>query len=115
MQPIYTVLSSSGASPWKVPNTAATPQQISFAVISTGGSSWFIDVAFEDPTNVFPSPNSSLPTAFTLLTGSSNQSVGIGMGSTTGVCEIAAYRITLNAPSSAGAKVMLVCNQAGVG
>jgi hypothetical protein len=115
VQPVYVTLSSSGTSVWKVPNWQATPQQLSFAVISTGGSSWFIDVAFEDPTNTYPSPNSSLPTAFTILTGSSNQSIGVGMGSTTGVTTIAAYRITLNAPSSAGAKIMLVCNQAGIG
>src|SRR6266404_1071947 len=41
----------------------STPQQIAFAVISTGGSSWTVDVAFEDPQNVYPSSNSSLPTA----------------------------------------------------
>ena len=41
-----------------------TPQQFGFAVLSTGGSSGTIDVALEDPTNVYPSPNSSLPTAF---------------------------------------------------
>ena len=115
MQPTYVTLSSSGASVWKVPNWQATPQQLSFAVISTGGSSWFIDVAFEDPTNTYPSPNSSLPTAFTVLTGSSNQFMGVGPGSTSGLAAIAAYRITLNSPSSAGAKIMLVCNQAGVG
>jgi hypothetical protein len=115
MQPVYLTLSSSGSSPWKVPNAAATLQQLSFAVISTGGSSWFIDVAFEDPTNTYPSLNSSLPTAFTILTGSSNQFIGIGPGSTTGITEIAAYRITLNAPSSAGAKIMLAVNQSGIG
>jgi hypothetical protein len=32
----------SGASPWKVENWQTTPQQIAFAVISTGGSSWLI-------------------------------------------------------------------------
>jgi hypothetical protein len=32
----------SGASPWKVENWQTTPQQIAFAVISTGGSSWSI-------------------------------------------------------------------------
>jgi hypothetical protein len=114
MQPIFVTLTSSGSSPWKVPNAHATPQQLSMAVISTGGSSWFIDVAFEDPTNTYPSPNSSLPTAFTILTGSSNQFISVGVGSTI-VSEIAAYRITLNAPSSAGAKIMLAVNQAGVG
>jgi hypothetical protein len=114
MQPVYVTLASSGASAWKTANWYSTPQQISFCIISTGGSSWFIDVAFEDPTS-YPSPNSSLPTAFTILTGSSNQVIGIGPGSTTGITAIAAYRMTLNTPSSAGAKVTLVCNQAGIG
>jgi len=111
MQPIYITQSSSGSSPWKTANWNCTPQQISFAVLSTGGSSWTIDVAFEDPQNVFPSANSSLPTAFTVLTGSSNQFVSLG----TSAVPIAAYRITLNAPSSAGAKVTLAAMQAGIG
>jgi hypothetical protein len=33
-------LSSSGSSPWNVANWQATPQQIAFALLSTGGSSW---------------------------------------------------------------------------
>jgi hypothetical protein len=69
---------SSGSSPWKQANWHVTPKQISFAVLSTGGSSWFISVAFEDRTNVCPSPNSSTPTGFTILTGSSNQFVTLG-------------------------------------
>jgi hypothetical protein len=51
------------------------------------------------------------PTAFTILTGSSNQFITLGTSSV----PIAAYRITLNAPSSAGAKVTLVSVQAGIG
>jgi hypothetical protein len=47
------------------------------------------------PTIVYPSPNSSTPTAFVFLTGSSNQFTGLSSFS------IAAYRLTLNAPSSA--------------
>jgi hypothetical protein len=108
-QPIYLTLSSSGPSPWKVPNWQATPQQISFAVLSTGGSSWPIDVAFEDPINTYP--NSSTPTSFTVLTGSSNQFVSLG----TSAVPIAAYRFNFNVPSSAGAKATLVMNQAGIG
>jgi hypothetical protein len=111
MQPIYVTLSSSGSSPWKVANWQTTPQQISFAVLSTGGSSWFIQVAFEDPTNTYPSLNSSLPTGFTVLTGSSNQFVTLGASSV----PIAAYQFTLNAPSSAGAKVNFIALQSGIG
>jgi hypothetical protein len=111
VQPIYITQGSSGSSPWKTANWNSTPQQISFAVLSTGGSSWFIDVALEDPQNVYPSPNSSLPTPFTILTGSSNQFVTLGASAV----PIAAYRITLNAPSSAGAKITLVSMQAGIG
>jgi hypothetical protein len=64
---------SSGSSPWKVANWQTRPQQIAFAVISTGGSSWSIAVTFEDPSGVYPSPISSAPTGFTILAGSSNQ------------------------------------------
>ena len=59
-------------------NWQTTPQQIAFAVISTGGSSWSIAVTFEDPTGVFPSPISSAPTGFTLLAGSFNHFVTVG-------------------------------------
>ena len=72
-------------------NWYCTPQQISFAVVSTIGSSWFISASFEDPTNVYPSPN-SLPTAFTLLTGSSNPFATLG----TSRVPTAAYQLTLN-------------------
>ena len=65
---------SSGSSPRKIANWSITPQQIAFAVISTGGSSWSIAVTFEDPSGVYPSPISSAPTGFTILAGSSNQS-----------------------------------------
>jgi hypothetical protein len=72
-------------------------------------------LTFEDPSGVYPSPRSSAPTAFTILTGSSNQFFGVGPGSTTGVTEIAGYRFNFNAPSSAGASAAPVVNQAGVG
>jgi hypothetical protein len=111
MQPIYLTLSSSGSSPWKTANWHATPQQIAFAVLSTGGSSWAIAVTYEDPSGTFPSPNSSAPTGFTLLAGSSNQFVTVGSS----MLPIAGYQFSLNAPSSAGAKVNFVALQAGIG
>ena len=111
MQPIFVTLSSSGSSPWKLTNWHTTPQQISFAVLSTGGSSWAIAVTFEDPSGVYPSPNSSAPTGFTLLAGSSNQFVTVGAS----MLPIAGYQFSLNAPSSAGAKVNFIALQAGIG
>jgi hypothetical protein len=72
-------------------------------VISTGGSSWAIAVMFEDPSGVFPSPNSS--------TGSSNQFVTVGAS----MLPIAGYQFSLNVPSSVGAKATLVALQAGIG
>jgi hypothetical protein len=63
-----------------------------------------------------PAARSTAPTAFTLLTGSSNQFVSIGRGSTAGHTAIAGYRFfNLNAPSSAGASATLVVNQSGIG
>lgn len=116
MQPIYVTLSSSGSSPWKLANWHATgPQQFGFAVLSTGGSSWTIDVTLEDPTRVFPNPNSSTPTAFVFATGGS--SVAAAANQLTGFSSfsIAAYRLTLNVQSSAGAVVTLATVQAGIG
>lgn len=115
MQPIYITQTSSGSSPWKVANWQATPQQISFAVLSTGGSSWSIDVTFEDPSGVYPSPRSSSPTAFTILTGSSNQFISLNSGSSIAPLPIAGYRFNFNVPSSAGATATMVVNQAGIG
>jgi len=116
MQPIYVTLTSTGTSPWKVVNWQCTPQEISFAVISSGGSSYFIDVTLEDPTNTYPSPISSLPTPFTIFTGSSNALFSMGSTTTTPLIgPIAAYRFTLNSQSSAGARVTLVSMQDGIG
>ncbi len=42
------------------------------------GNSRPIDIASEDPTNTYSSPNSSLLIAFTVLTRSSNQFVTLG-------------------------------------
>lgn len=111
MQPRYLTLSSSGSSPWENAEWHISPQLISFAVISTGGSSWTISICYEDPTWTYPSPNSSAPTGFTLLAGSSNQIVTIGSS----LAPIAGYQYSLNAPSSAGARVNFVMMQAGIG
>lgn len=92
-------------------NWQTTPQQIAFAVLSTGGSSWAVSVTYEDPTGVYPSPVSSSPTAFTLLAGSSNQFITLGAS----MLPIAGYRVSLNAPSSVGAAGTMVALQAGIG
>src|SRR5690242_16398387 len=116
MQPIYVTLSSTGSSPWKPINWQATPAQVSFAVISTGGSSYFISATLEDPSGTYPSPVSSAPTPFTIFTGSSNATFSL-QSTATGVIfdPIAAYQFTLNTQSSAGARVTLVVLQAGIG
>jgi hypothetical protein len=75
-----------------------TTPQIAFAVLSSAGSSWSIAVTFEDPSGIFPSPNSSAPTGFTLLAGGSNQFITVGSS----MLPIAGYQFTLNAPGSAG-------------
>ena len=116
MQPIYVTLSSTGSSPWKIVNWDCAPQEISFAVISTGGSSYFISATLEDPNGTYPSPVSSAPTAFTIFTGSSNALFSLGSSTTGPLTEpIAAYQFTLNSQSSIGAKVTLVTLQSGVG
>jgi hypothetical protein len=105
VQPTYITLSSTGSSPWKLTNWNATPQEISFSVISTGGSSYFISATLEDPSGTYPSPVSSAPTAFTIFTGSSNALFSLGSSVTPGLTEpIAAYQFTLNSQSSVGAR-----------
>jgi hypothetical protein len=112
MQPIYVTLSSSGSSPWKQTNWHSTPQEISFTVLSTGGSSWAIDITYEDPTGTYPSPRSSAPTSFALSTGgSSNQSISLPSS----MKPIAGYRFNLNSVSSVGASVTLIALQTGIG
>jgi hypothetical protein len=112
VQPTYLTLSSSGtSSPWRLANWHSTPQQFGFAVLSTGGSSGTIDVALEDPTNVYPSPNSSLPTAFVFATWGASATFLTGFSS----FSIAAYRLTVNTLSSAGARITLATVQSGIG
>lgn len=116
MQPVYITLNSTGPSPWKVVNWHCAPQEITFSVISTGGSSYFISATLEDPTAVYPSPISSAPTPFTIFTGSSNATFSLGSSVTAPLTEpIAAYQFTLNAQSSVGAKVTLITLQSGIG
>lgn len=116
LQPIYITLNSTGSSPCKLTNWQCTPQEISFAVISTGGSSYFISATLEDPSGTYPSPISSAPTGFTIFTGSSNALFSLGSSATPALTEpIAAYQFTLNSISSVGAKVTLVSMQSGIG
>jgi hypothetical protein len=52
-------------------------------------------------------------TPFTILTGSANATITLGSNSSIG--PIAGYQFALNAQSSVGAKVTLICIQAGIG
>jgi hypothetical protein len=119
MQPTYLTLTSTTPSAWKLTNWHAQPFQIAFAVISSGGSSWFISGTLEDPTGVYPNPNSSTPTAFTIATGSCNIYITSGStilgGTAVSLGPFAAYRFTLNTQSSAGAPVTLVTLLSGIG
>jgi hypothetical protein len=87
--------------------------QFGFQANSTGGSNFQIDATLEDVTNTYPNPNSSTPTTFTLATASSTVATPFVTGITS--LAIAAWRLTVNTPSSAGAKVTLVGLQTGVG
>jgi hypothetical protein len=111
MQPRYVTITSSLQLGWSIVNWQATPQQVSFAAISTGGSSWNINLAYEDPTGVYPSPNSSAPTAFALVTGgSANQAIAVPSSLT----PIAGYQFQLTSASTGG-KIVFVVNQSGIG
>jgi hypothetical protein len=90
--------------------------EISFAVISTGGSSYFISATLEDPTGTYPSPVSSSPTGFTIFTGSSNALFSLGSSVTPGLSEpVAGFQFTLNSISSVGARVTFISMQSGIG
>lgn len=116
MQPIYVTMSSSTVGPWHLTNWQATPFQAAFAVIANSTSSFNIDATFEDPTGVYPNPNSSSPTAFSLISsGSSSQFISLTPGSSLYPAPIAGYRYTVNAISSVGGKVQFIYLQAGVG
>jgi hypothetical protein len=112
--PVYLTLTSSGSSPWKLANWHVTSvQQFGFQVNSTGGSNFQIDATLEDPTLTYPNPQSSSPTTFTLATASSTAAAPLVIGISS--IAIAAWRLTLNAPSSVGARVTAVAVQAGIG
>lgn len=116
MQPIYITLTSSGSSPWHLANWQSNGlQQFGFAVLTSGASagisSGTIDVCMEDPQNVFPSPNSSLPTPFVAATWGASNSFLTGLST----ISIAAFRLTVNSLSSAGAKITLAAIQSGIG
>ena len=113
MQPIFVTLTSSGSSPWKLANWHSTPMMFGFQANSTGGSNFQVDATVEDPTLTFANPNSSIPTTFTLATASSTAATPLVTGITS--IAFAAWRLTVNTPSSAGAKVTLVGLQAGIG
>jgi hypothetical protein len=117
MQPLYTSLSSVGTSPWKPVNWHSAPQELTFQIISAG-SSYTLSVTLEDPTGVYPSPNSSAPTAFQIFAGSSNAIFSLGSSITAPLTEpIAAYQVALNALSTLGGatKITLVTLQSGIG
>lgn len=114
MQPLYVTISSSttgSPSTWKIANWQATPFNATFAVIANSSSTFNIDLTYEDPTGVYPNPNSSSPTAFSLISsGSTSQVV-----SASSLGPFAGYRYTVNTISSVGGKVQFIYLQAGIG
>jgi hypothetical protein len=111
MQPIYVTLSSTAAAaPWRLSNWHTTPQEASFAVLSSGNSSWAINLTYEDPTGVYPNPRSSTPTAFPLLTGSCSAAF---IAVTSSFRPFAGWQPVLN--TSSGGTVTFIYLQAGIG
>jgi hypothetical protein len=112
-QPVYITSSSTGPAVFKAVNWYVTPQQISFAVISSGGSSWTIALCYEDPSFTYPSPQASVTagsssiTTFTLLNASANSVIAVPSSMT----PITGFSFAL---STAVGRVTCVMNQAGV-
>lgn len=112
MQPIYTsVIASSLPTTWRLTNWQATPFDAAFAIIANSSSTYNIDLCYEDPTGVYPSPNSSAPTAFNLVSSGSASQVIVPSS----FKPFAGYRYTMNTLSSAGGKVVFIYLQAGIG
>jgi hypothetical protein len=114
MQPIYVTLNSSSTgtpTSWKLANWQATPFNATFAVIANSTSSFNIDLTYEDPTGVYPNPNSSSPTAFSLISSGSSSQVVVPSS----FMPFAGYRYAINAISSVGGKVQFIYLQAGIG
>jgi hypothetical protein len=114
MQPIYVTLSSSATgnpTPWHLTNWQATPFDAAFAVIANSSTTYNIDLCYEDPTGVYPSPNSSAPTAFNLVSSGATSQVVVPSS----FKPFAGYRYSLNVVSSVGGKVVFIYLQAGVG
>jgi hypothetical protein len=114
MQPVYVTISSSttgSPSPWKLTNWQATPFDAAFAIIANSSSSFNIDLTYEDPTGVYPNPNSSSPTAFSLISSGSSSQVIVPSS----FKPFAGYRYTVNTVSSVGGKVQFIYLQAGIG
>jgi hypothetical protein len=116
MQPLYVTMTSSAVGVWHTTNWQATPFQAAFAVIANSTTSFNIDATFEDISGTYPNPNSSAPTAFSLISsGSSSQFLSLVSGSSLMPAPIAGYRYTMATPSSVGAKVQFIFLQAGIG
>jgi hypothetical protein len=84
---------------------------IGIRVGGNGTSTWQIDYTVDDPTGSFPNPTlgSSGVTVFSSMSGSSTATYGAF------TTPVAAIRLTLNALSSVGGKVMATILQAGIG
>jgi hypothetical protein len=110
MQPTYTTLTASGSGPWKVVNWHVTPINIGVSVTNNSSSTWQIDYCADDPSGAFPNPvlGSSGVTVYSTTSGSS-QTVYATL-----TTPIAAIRLTMNALSSAGAKVTASFLQSGI-
>src|SRR5690242_10191057 len=78
MQPIY-VTQASTTPVFKTCEWWTAPQEIAFAIISSGGSSYTLAVCYEDPSFTYPSPKAtggtSNITTFTLINAASNAQV----------------------------------------
>jgi len=116
VQPVYVTLPSSatGVSAWKVANWQISPQQLSFAVLSSGGSSGTVDITYEDPSFTYQNPNSSSPSAFSAGQWGSSANSFVSLPSS--LTPIAGYRLNVTAASgTVGGKITLVALQSGIG
>lgn len=110
MQPVTSVLSSSGSGPWHLANWwNEAPQQIGFQITATGlSSNWQLDITLQDPSSTYPSSTLTVLQASQVGGPAASSISGVGSIST---CPIAAWRVTLN--SSTGS-VQATALQQGV-
>jgi hypothetical protein len=115
MQPIY-VTQLTTTPTFKAVDVWSCPQQISWSIISTGGSSWALAVCYEDPSFAYPSPQAvtGLTSTIQTVTLASSSANALGISLPSSMAPISGFSFNVSTAVTAGSKgVTCVCLQVG--